>query len=456
VVIQPGKYRRAFEWRLHRADKEAVDSAAQAFIGLSAPEYAEVFEDYLFISRRRRRNRTALAKLQIHLIEELVNCEKAIKHHKQEEEQLMSSSPQAPRTESHIDRVRESLRVVKRELFFHRMYANTIRAIGDGLAWRALNYDRAALRFLCERATKQQILSEGSLAELEVWAHSFDKGTGLAIFNALTNCLALGDVTVVKNDGTVEIVEVKASSTKSRRITRQKEKLREVVELLNFGEGEHERERIEILHHDIELENGLPELLRMLGEATERGCTAGRISNFCYVECADFQAMKDFDSSRQYWDEMRQKETAPWLASKDVVVDMDSLDLLAFSPNKAPYSIYPFPEKVCIDLLTGASCYRCFFNYSALHREFERAGWQVLEGPKELMTEHADEQTPMFKLKKGACNLHVPPGDIMRLQMELLRPKVLLKSLEDIYKLGPRGAPRGTLVAYEREASIWN
>lgn len=456
MPIRPGKYKRAFEWRFSRADKDSIDAAAEAFVGLSASEYSEVFEDYLCVSRKRRKNRTAIAKNQLHLVDELVNAEKAIKHYKETKERLTTSLAQPGQIQPNSESLREDLKVIDKQIFLHRVFANTMRAIGDGIAWRALNYDRVAIRILSERATKQQILSEGTVHELDEWSRSFDTGTGVAIYNALTNCLAVGDITVVRNDGSIEVVEAKSTKTKSRRITRQKQKLREVFELLNFGEGEHEGENVEIFSFDIELENGLNHLSRLLNQASESGCVAERISNFCYLECVDFRRIRAIEECIRHFEETRERELAAWLLRKDLVIDMDSLEVLLFSPNKAPFSIYPFPESVCIDLLTGAKAYRSHFNFSALSREYERAGWQIEEGPAELMNEYADQTTPIFKLKKGACHYQVPPGDMMRLQMELLRPKVLLKTMEKIYELGPSETPRATLVAFDRESEIWS
>jgi hypothetical protein len=50
------------------------------------------------------------------------------------------------------------------------------------------------------------------MGEMTEWSNAFDRGKGLAIFNAITNWLAFGDVTIVKDDGSVELVEVKSSN----------------------------------------------------------------------------------------------------------------------------------------------------------------------------------------------------------------------------------------------------
>jgi len=55
-MITPGVYRRAFDWRVSKADRESIPNIAAAFVTLSTDEYADIFEDNLTISRKRRKN----------------------------------------------------------------------------------------------------------------------------------------------------------------------------------------------------------------------------------------------------------------------------------------------------------------------------------------------------------------------------------------------------------------
>ena len=48
------------------------------------------------------------------------------------------------------------------------------------------------------------------------------------------------------------------------------------------------------------------------------------------------------------------------------------------------------------------------------------------------------------------------PGDIMRLQMETLRPKVLIKAREMIREMGPDATSQYLLPVFRRESQIWN
>src|SRR5207253_3608420 len=184
-----------------------------------------------------------IAKVQLHLIEELLIAQAAAKRYREKLQELKAemAKPQG------VIEARQDLAIVERELFLHRAHANCIRAIGDGIAWRALGHDRAALRALAGKAVKQQILEQGTINELHQWSAVFDTGQGLAIFNSLTHCLAIGDVTVFKNDGTMDTAEVKSSDTDSGRISRQKQKMREVTDLLKNGKGKPEGQDVTIV-----------------------------------------------------------------------------------------------------------------------------------------------------------------------------------------------------------------
>src|SRR5438105_10261956 len=165
----PGRYRRAFDWRLHREDREDTVISAGGLTSLFSSEMPEVLEDYLQISRKRRTNRLALARLQSHLIDELITVEAAIKQFRDKKAKL-EQVEHSGGEESQNDATKNDLNFVRRELFFWRAFGNVIRSIADGVAWRTLGFDRAVLRALCQNRGSQQITSPGTTEELREWA----------------------------------------------------------------------------------------------------------------------------------------------------------------------------------------------------------------------------------------------------------------------------------------------
>jgi hypothetical protein len=452
-MIKPGIYGRAFDWRLSRADKESIPNIAAVFVGLAADEWIDIFEDYLTISRKRAKNRIAMAKLQLHLLDEIMSAQAAIKQYRGKWEELQTdlAKPGGP-----SEQVKTDLEAVDRELFLHRAHANCFRAIGDGIAWRGLGHDRAALRALSGNAVKQQVLDQGIINELHQWSRSFDTGQGIAILNALTNWLAVGDITVIKNDGGVEIVEVKNSDASSNRVSRQKQRMREVTDLLKNGKGILEGQQdVAIVRFDIALENDLAALFHLLEEAGRSGWAGGRINSCCHIEAFDFRVMGGAEKVWRQGVEQTKKDVALWTDANDFVVRMDSLDILAFTPNCAPFSVFPFPERLCAELLTGAKNYSCFLNLTELGREFERAGWKVEKWPQEFAKENGGRDTPLFRLRRDGMHPEVPPADMMRIQMETIRPQVFIRTLDAVFELGPGSLSPSGMVVYEGEKNLW-
>jgi hypothetical protein len=449
----PGRYRRAFDWRLNREDRDDTATAASALAALFSSEMPEVLEDYLQTSRRRRNNRLALARLQAHLVDELITVEATIKHFRDKKAELEKLIHDC-KNDSQVA-TEKGLKLVRGELFLWRAFANAIRSIADGVAWRALDFDRAVLRALCQNRGSQQITAPGTLGELREWSRQFDRGTGIAILNSLTNWLTYGDVTVVRNDGAVEVIEVKSSNTSSSRVVRQKRRMSELVTFLSTGKGSLEGKTVEVHTLDIVPENGLDVLSGLLHQTSSPpGYAMARLSNSAYVECLDFRVVAkggDTDLVKQ-----RESLIADWHEKGDDVHAAESLKCLGFSPNLAPFSVFPFEPRLCIDLLTGAKAYMVLLNFTAVAREFEHRGWQIVTTPKQAFESNGFAEDFMT-VKKEGFNITLPPAAFMRMHMELLRPQVFIRQCELIKQAGPDAFnSEFNLPVYEHEAQIWD
>src|SRR5208337_122000 len=88
----PGKYRRAFDWRLSHEKRDSIGTEATAMMRLASSDFPDILEDFLEISRKRRKNWTALARLQTHMLEELLVQEGAVKHYRTRLKKLEDSA----------------------------------------------------------------------------------------------------------------------------------------------------------------------------------------------------------------------------------------------------------------------------------------------------------------------------------------------------------------------------
>ena len=80
---RPNQYRRAFEWSVSSGDKEARLTQLEGSARLASSDFPNILEDFLETSRKRSENHTAMARLQMHMLEELLIQEGAVKHYRQ-------------------------------------------------------------------------------------------------------------------------------------------------------------------------------------------------------------------------------------------------------------------------------------------------------------------------------------------------------------------------------------
>jgi hypothetical protein len=101
-----------------------------------------------------------------------------------------------------------------------------------------------------------------------------------------------------------------------------------------------------------------------------------------------------------------------------------SLNIIAFTPNVAPFSIFPFDDRTCIELMIGAKVFTTYINAAEILKVFTAAGWLVESALDEAVVKTDGEA--VLIMKKGGFYCHVPPADFAKLQLELLDPGTLL------------------------------
>jgi hypothetical protein len=431
------KYRRAFSWSVSRGNAGKTHEAA-GMVRLATSEYPDILEDYLSTSRKRKGNKLALSKLQLHMLEDIVVQEKSIKSYK---DKLAAETNLPDRAEAFINS----------QITSHGLIANTIRQIGDGVAWRAFDYDRFTTRILCSHPVKQTILAEGTAAELGQWAAINDSANRRAIFNAVTNSITIGDVTAIHDNGDVELIEVKSGNAKSRRLIRQKQILRDAAGVLTSGSGVVEGKSVISGVLPMTPKNHLGGLRDLLAEAGTKGWSAALLAPHCYVECADFSSLRDMSELAT-----KRKETLGggegW--GDEMVITASSMDLIQFVPNAAPLTIFPLDDRTCIDLAIGAKAYTTYINLLQVLGVFYAAGWTVDHAGKDAMAATQNEASLMVRKEGFVC--HLPPADIARLAYELLSPETLVEECELLRKMGPSIVERYGVWTCEGEAIQWN
>ena len=457
-MVKGARTREKFRARLTFFNEERRRRLISAVGGATLPEEQHmVLEDYLHRSLKRRQAPLPLFKLQIHMIQDLTVAEQAIAHYKREREECLKRIDNG---QDEKERLEGEIQVIERELHFNEAEVRALRDIADGIAWRLFDFDRATLSELANRPGKKHLNIEGINAELHEFGAVFHERQGIAVFNELTHFLKLGDVTIRKNSGEFEIVEVKKGHKTSGRITRQRQDMRRSVTFLNTGEREEEEGRIVISELDIRPEtfHGLVE--GIVREAGEKGVVVNRIGDHLIVECTDFMRAREIDRGRRESVMAQTREwTEAWVSRGDFLLSHWSQEKYLEIRNYAPFSIFPFPEIVRVKLMTGALWLVAYVNISAVIRYFEQRGWRVVRPPEELLEEaEAKGSARMMGLvtvKKGPCTIEVPAPLLGRLGFEFIRPRTLVDILEAVLSSGEPAAPM-SFVNLQGEREIWD
>lgn len=364
-----------------------------------------------------------------------------------------------------LDAIRElqaRLDLVERQERVAAALQHALRVVADGIAWKALGYDRAAIA-LVGRGRRVGHLSSGIglQAELEAIGHLWEEQGIFAIHNDVTNCLRHGDLIAIKwgrpgDPVYVNLTEVKASET--ARMNRQMRRLDEIMTLLQRGE-------------DPSAPSDLPtRILRVTGRyrtflATVRDLIAGaKRRRFAWaqphpaltVAAIAFGVARE----RREWVEhevARMKERVRWEDPGGAFVwtwthrrlrDRDNTP-----PAFAPLSIYPFPAEDVADLTMGFVDVLVRLDASILEAAFRSAGYSAkIERPPQ-------SQTLFLTAYKERTGVRVPT--LLREQMvnELMTPASLVRSADAMVQLRNAGAFTDSdrvMIVFEHEAQTWS
>ncbi len=437
-------------------EKRRLELASAASFGILPQAQHMILEDYLHISLIRRMDPLPLFKLQLNLVNDLVVAEKAISEYKQRKEERESKISAGA---TNKDELQMEIRQIEREIHHNKAECRAIRDIADGIAWRLFEYDRAVLSQLANRAGALHINLGGFETELHEFGEVFNSREGIAILNDLTHFLKRGDITIRKDTGTFEIVEVKTSQKRGGRITRQKQDLHRIIEFFNTGQRNEGDNRLVISELEIRPETFHANIQNLMAKAQKKGAVAERIGEHLIIECTDFTA-EPFDSELLKLIVNKARDWAEeWRKRGDIVMDFWNQDKYLDVRNYAPYSVFPYPDAVRIKLITGALFLVAYVNISALLRYFEQKGWSIIKTPQQLAEEwERSGKTNDFGLailKKGHFVCEIPWPWVGRMGFEFLKPRTIVDAMEASLTIGPSMSGLN-IVNFSGESHQWD
>lgn len=281
---------------------------------------------------------------------------------------------------------------------------------------------------------------------------------GIAVLNDLTNFLKLADVTIRKDEGTFELVEVKTGHKSSGRITRQKQDLRRTVAFINTGKTADEQMMISELA--VSPQTYLRNIASVVHEAENNGAGIQSIGEYLLVECTDFEKATetDFEKIKTILDKGKDRR-AKWIRDGDIVFDMHSQDKYIDVKNYAPFSVYPLSERVRVRLMIGSLFLVSYLNLSAVLRYIQERGWKVVKTPEEHAEESRGSQNPtemwLATIRKGPLTVAIPFQLFGRIAFEFLKPKSLIDIFEAKLAAGPTDIAMN-MCNLTGEAEIWD
>jgi hypothetical protein len=347
-----------------------------------------ILEDLFYKSLLAKAGKYPLFDLQSELLGAIITGDKARKKYVNLEAQRAKSLKKLIETKSSINKIKHSQRLLdsmKNYSESARLFVAQLRSIGDGVAWRFLNYDRAALRILAEHQyIPPPEMGRGLLAEIEKFARFASKGQPV-IMNSITNFLRVGDLTVYdESSGKYDLIEVKAGNSRTLRTIRQSYH-RDVVQKA-LDNGYHTifpdipitiiMSRYPLLTYVKSLERAMSEAEHSFGSSRK----FGEHFSMAVFSLQKLRKLPENESTRiseQIMDRLFSIRRKP----NDILIGpINNIFLTVhFSRIIAPYTIFPIHPKYRIALLSGDYLIFFLFNLSGFVRWLKKRGWEATE-----------------------------------------------------------------------------
>jgi hypothetical protein len=337
--------------------------------------------------------------------------------------------------------------------------AHVVKQTADGIAWRTLRHDRASMYQLALKNPAGHLDLESAARELAAAMAHADRTSDLVVMNDLTNFLRHGDFTCVGAAGEVVIAEVKAGrgSAKSGRATRQRHRLDDVLQLLRSGVRLTNEGAAALFGHKTKLRTHLQAVGDMIRQAKAQGSAHGRLSDCLAVDALHIPSLLEQGRTAELHDPFAQSTQARSFHSFTV--------LKGFARNVAPYSVYPFPDEDCTDLMTGDLWLWTHFNHGNLIRSLRRRGVIAryptdthMDSYEQLTLEERkrreDEVGIQVRRPGGRAILTSSPGLLARLIYEYLDEECFADCVEEMLDRGAAGVTM--FPAFRDETELWD
>lgn len=415
----------------------------------SSSGYNSIYDDFvkfLKLSRKKSISNVELFDLQMEVAQKIITAEKNISYFKKA-----------------ANRKNQNKEWFSREV--HKAQRRAYKKLMDGVAWRLLKFDRVSLRQIAEHNRTGHI-ERGFIAEVSKAKDIVENSNFFVVFNDLTNFLRFGDLTVISEDK-VLIDEIKL---KGKAKGNQKEQLDLLLKRLNkkkFSIGDAVADFLSVPGKPSSF---LPEVEKVMKDAksSSKGIAASKVSPYLWVSCVYVDKIlsfnKDFEKVKPFI------PLSPFRGEREsILIPTNNLFLFdTFTPNFAPYTIYPFNEELIADIILGKCILESHLSQRGLKKSIEGKGWGVVFPTREQLVDGYDSaQKPEDRIKEARNPEHnirfmkdgftnsLPRENLHRIDIEFLSAKSLVKQLEhaksNYFGLGGKHFVTG----FEKEEVLW-
>lgn len=331
--------------------------------------------------------------------------------------------------------------------YTHARSLRQLRALGDGLAWRAFGYERAIIAALSANRSPgpvvKKIHADGDLDvglrnEIEQIRVAWRDCGIFLLHHDLTDCLRVGDATAFHPDGQRELHEFKTGDRKPKSV--QRARLKQALEAINEGAplpgGTMAVSRVGVAYT-----TDIPALSDAVHYARTRFCQGCKLPEgraIVAISLIGSQRPSDIGAAMALW--TRERSGALKRAGIGVAehhLRMTSFDIAGRSPLVPPWAIYPLEPDECAGMICDLIAFESVVSGLAILRSLEREGLRTeLRLPDGNST--LDPKTAILRTTNGRNELSVYPNGLSPMMLELLRPSTWAAGTSELLRSQPR------------------
>ena len=310
------------------------------------------------------------------------------------------------------------------DLVFDRV-CRQLRAVGDGIAWRASGYDRRYVIAVSSNASPGPMAGKSGLPhELGAAVELRNRG-GFGLLHDLTNCLRIGDITEFKPDGSKLLYEIKSSP--SAKTGPQRRRMEAAVQAVMTGGELPGRPGQRIVVPPTRCRTHIRTFVAGINAAMTHGIAGVNISNSRALTAISFPTMArtrasdtlaqiatDFTAQRQA--ALSRAGIASMLHHVRVASTTRNHD---FVPSVIPFALFPLPPLQAALLICDYICFDVTIAPERVTRKLASYGITSTVPLPAADSELVAADT-VLTLSKGSRELRLHPGALYELLIETL------------------------------------